>query len=106
MPMQLHSTSLKSSVNSARCSSEICQQASAATSDPTPIAAMIPSKPHLVEVIELTVSGTAGINAPPSTIWGRISRMTSRGAELAFGATAEANKPNIIPANVAITIVR
>ena len=50
------------------------------------------SKAHRVEKGALTKLGT-GINAPARTIWGSIKIITINGAELEFGASAEAKTP-------------
>ena len=80
------------------------QQISAATSEPGPVMLISASNAQRVEVGALTKPGM-GINAPPKTICGNIRIITSKGAELAVGASAEANKPSIMPAMVARVIV-
>ena len=65
---------------------------------------MSASNAQRVEVGALINSGT-GMSAPPSTICGSMRMITISGAELAFGASAEAKSPSIMPARVARVMV-
>ena len=57
-----------------------------------------------LEMGALTVAGR-GISAPPSTICGRMNRMTISGTEFEFGASDDENNPSMVPASVAMNIV-
>src|SRR5512147_1056455 len=104
-PMQLQPFFfLSSSVMAARTSGGNSQQASAPRSEPGPVILINASNAQRVEVGALTKVGN-GTSAPPRTICGSINMMTIKGAELELGASAEANKPSIMPARVARDMV-